>query len=493
MRRLLTALVIASLLVVAGPGRRAEACSCAMLDPAVMLTDADAAFVGTLIERPTKPNSPDGFSGIWIFEVDEWVKGDLGPQVGVHSSLDGASCGFEMEEGQRAGIFLYNDNGKPSGGLCSVTSPEAMVAAGKPLVFDGEGPPVFLVAADTGRARLALLDGRGRLIAAVADDRYGWSVSVCPGGARFVDLIEGEIVVRETATLNEVRILEPPESGRAERVWCLDEDATEVLGQVWTEEGTMPTLVMLGSGETVSRSDNYLIEVSGGTLATVSNPNARSVELTDLATGEQRRLDLLHQIGAVAFSPDGRSLLVTEPGSRNDGSYGMLLHLYDVETDHPTWTSDYLPYTEFGGWTDDQHIVTLTYPQNGGEPTSSIVDVTTGIVTEANLKGWQFTAAGENIISVDNGVILVADNDHSSVRLASLPTPTHRLIAVLDGEADLDIPPTTTSIEPADRTEGPEAAEPGEAEFPWYVAFSTATGVALVAAVGAFVARRRSR
>ena len=196
MRRLLAAVAIASLFVVVGLAGEAEACSCALADPASQLEESQAAFVGKLLERPDQATPPDGFSAIWVFEVEEWVKGDLGDLVGVHSGLGGGDCGFEMNAGDRAGVFLYNDNGRPSSGLCSVTTPEAMVAATRPLVFNGTGSPVFLVAADTGRTRLATLDAQGRLLDAVADDRFGWSVSVCPEEQLIVDVVEGEVTVR---------------------------------------------------------------------------------------------------------------------------------------------------------------------------------------------------------------------------------------------------------------------------------------------------------
>lgn len=88
MRRFAALVCAISVVLVVVAAGEAEACSCAALDPLEMLEGSDAAFVGTLIERPTEPIAGGEFEGVWVFEVDEWVKGDLGSRVGVHAALE---------------------------------------------------------------------------------------------------------------------------------------------------------------------------------------------------------------------------------------------------------------------------------------------------------------------------------------------------------------------------------------------------------------------
>jgi hypothetical protein len=88
----------------------AAACSCAGgVDPRVVLREADAAFVGTVIERRESHRDPD--DAVWssgdpvtlVFRVEESVKGDLGTLVEVETSFSGASCGSKLPWGSAWG------------------------------------------------------------------------------------------------------------------------------------------------------------------------------------------------------------------------------------------------------------------------------------------------------------------------------------------------------------------------------------------------------
>lgn len=481
--------------VVVGPAGKAEACSCAMLDPASMLDQSDGAFVGTLLERPTEPNSPDGFSGIFVFEVEQWVKGDMGAQVGVHSALDGAACGFEMAEGERAGVFLYNDNGRPSSGLCSVTSAEAMLGANQPLVFDGVGPPVFLIAGDTGRTRLATLDASGRLLKAVGDDRFGWSVSVCPGGDVVVDVVEGEVTVRNTNTLDPIRTLDPP-ADRVEQVWCLDESAERILAQAWDETGTTSNLGILGEPEPLFSGEYYLMDARTSHIALVTHPTNASVDVIEIDSGERTRISSGVDAGALFFSPGGGQLLVGETTFDSGGGYETSVTVYEVADGTVNWTSPPLPNTNIYGWLDETRLVGDFYPVDAEMPTGLIFDIDAGTTSEIGAVGWGYAPVGDSLVSVMDGRLYVTPPDGEAVALGTLPTPMHRLVAVLDDEASLTVPETTTAtsttiaLEENDVTT-PEAAAP-DASFPTGVAAAAAGGVALILAVGwAAVVRRR--
>jgi len=70
--------------------------SCVPPRPAPLLRDADAAFVGRLVE--TQPDR-------WIFAVDERVKGDLGATVAVARGGI-TSVSLTPEPGRRVGLLL---------------------------------------------------------------------------------------------------------------------------------------------------------------------------------------------------------------------------------------------------------------------------------------------------------------------------------------------------------------------------------------------------
>lgn len=113
--RLLIVGSIATGVVISGSDA-ALACSCALGDPVTRLAEADAAFVGALIDvEEPEPDEEGAISSAdqvpWTFELEETVKGDLESPLIVMSPWSGASCGFELALGSRVGVFLYRDPG----------------------------------------------------------------------------------------------------------------------------------------------------------------------------------------------------------------------------------------------------------------------------------------------------------------------------------------------------------------------------------------------
>ena len=129
-KRLLVIGLIATVLVVTRAGE-ASACSCAAITPAVALEEADAAFVGTLIDRP---GSETTFveDAPYTFEVESWVKGDFGPEVVVHAPNQGSACGIEAPVGDRVGLFVTEENGELSSSLCAMVDPDLLLAGDSP-------------------------------------------------------------------------------------------------------------------------------------------------------------------------------------------------------------------------------------------------------------------------------------------------------------------------------------------------------------------------
>ena len=91
--------VLVTVAAVLGPAARADATafSCAVPRPAPLLRDADAAFVGRLVDA-----QPDR----WVFAVDERVKGDLGDRVAVARGAI-TSVSLTLEPGRTVGLLLH--------------------------------------------------------------------------------------------------------------------------------------------------------------------------------------------------------------------------------------------------------------------------------------------------------------------------------------------------------------------------------------------------
>lgn len=127
----LALIILAAAFVVLLP-RPAIGCSCAMPDLDRLAAESPAAFVGTLVSKVPDPQEGPFRStanpATYTFEVEQWVKGDLGEMVEVRSPESGASCGLEVPIGWRAGLFLYLESGEITSLLCATVSAESMLA-----------------------------------------------------------------------------------------------------------------------------------------------------------------------------------------------------------------------------------------------------------------------------------------------------------------------------------------------------------------------------
>lgn len=130
--------------------RPALGCSClAPVDLRAMLDDAPAAFVGVMVDRQ---RGGDEFEALFHFEVETWVKSDLGTAVDVHSGSNSAMCGFETPTGERIGLLVYNDGPKLTSSLCSMVSPDELIrVASEHNTPSGAVPP--LIPEDIGLTR----------------------------------------------------------------------------------------------------------------------------------------------------------------------------------------------------------------------------------------------------------------------------------------------------------------------------------------------------
>ncbi|HVL05775.1 MAG TPA: hypothetical protein VM388_07295 [Acidimicrobiales bacterium] len=132
LRPVLAVLVMTGAITVIG-AEPASACSCrADVAVADALAESDGAFVGVFIGRddPAVPGEvvSSGRRVLNHFQVERSVKGDIGERVDVRAAAGGASCGLELEAGDRTGLLLRRDGGVWTSSLCSQVEPRALLA-----------------------------------------------------------------------------------------------------------------------------------------------------------------------------------------------------------------------------------------------------------------------------------------------------------------------------------------------------------------------------
>jgi hypothetical protein len=96
------------------------------VDLARDLPRAEGAFIGTLLERREPPAAPVQSSAdpvTLLFRVEQIYKGDIENRIEVVTARGGASCGLELNVGQRIGLLLERDGDVWRSGLCSQVDP----------------------------------------------------------------------------------------------------------------------------------------------------------------------------------------------------------------------------------------------------------------------------------------------------------------------------------------------------------------------------------
>jgi len=134
--RLALVLVVAGIVPVATTAP-AAACSCAAGPTAEVearLSRADAAFVGTYLERNDPLADEPMVTGARVvinrFKVESVQKGHLGGTVEVVSAADESSCGIAPGRGERVGLLVTKTAGGFQSDLCSKVDPGALASAG---------------------------------------------------------------------------------------------------------------------------------------------------------------------------------------------------------------------------------------------------------------------------------------------------------------------------------------------------------------------------
>lgn len=347
MRRVMGALLLGLLTLVGLPVphamvQPAKALSCVPVDINDQLLTARFAFIGRA--QSEAPGPPDG-ARAFLFDVELWVKGNLGTPVVVQ--------GFEwdsVEIGQRVAMVLdVDERGVLRDKLCVYVQPEtllAIAALGSEPV--SEGPPAILIGGEFGDARVMALDARNQFVALGPGDGAVTAMAACPGGRRTVEIVSefmhgsaGLVAVRDTRTLEIVREALLPVTHEGS-LWpmplsCRDENADEALLG-------LPGLGILRLKETVEsvHAGSYTAGAIGAERAVVAEVTGEigeggtvfALHVLDLATGELAPLNEPTEMQpvAIALSPDETRLALLERAAYGSQGTGMVAHVFDLES-----------------------------------------------------------------------------------------------------------------------------------------------------------------
>ena len=446
-KRLLVIGLIATVLVVTRAGE-ASACSCAPLTPAVALEEADAAFVGTLIDRP---GSETTFveDAPYTFEVESWVKGDFGSEVVVHAPNQGSACGIEAPVGDRVGLFVTEENGELSSSLCAMVDPDLLLAGDSPLAIDGTGPPVFLVAGYDGPARLMLVDASGGLVAAIGAEGESMNgLAMCPGTDRFVELMNDQMVVRSAIDLTEIRRVDLdnlPYERAVPRIWCRDESGDTMWLSVddWTESGGSKIRLVDAEDldQPILEGPYGWLEVGNGFAVGGEGPTAKSIWRIDLKSEERT---LLHEVpmdpgdsepSVTAWvDPTGDRVMIAQWRYRDDTGGNSTFFLYDLTNGELLWQSETMATADGVGWVDQDTFAAYSYPDMNSDVVDNLfIDTTNETIAHLPATpGWQVLRVGEYLAGVMGAHLNVMPIDGGPVdELRLLPSEMHHLAAVL--------------------------------------------------------------
>ncbi|CAN5770837.1 hypothetical protein BH24ACT14_BH24ACT14_00110 [soil metagenome] len=470
---LVVGLLIASLLpVMAWP---ASACSCALGSPAEMIDRHDAAFLGSV----AGVRSAGMNRRIWTFDVQRWVKGDLGPTVEVATAASGSSCGFELRHGEEAAIFLTLERDTVEGGLCSTLDADAVRAHLDPRRVR-EGTATTVVAGGEGAgAHLWLFDDRGRLVGSGDDPRGDWLMdfSVCPGGKRAVELWERTVVIRDLATQRRLRVLRVPAD--VGRVWCRDAKAMAVLvARQDHSTGGWRSIARLDQLDRSLVSGDFVeVEVVGKyLLATVGIDNTRLRRLS-LGTDEDA---LLHQaaddsgaeltvppgIEGFAASPAGDRVAFEVTRYPEAGQPSSEVFVRDISGGALLTTAPLRSEGSAVQWLDDQRLLFTSYGDPPVVLDAGDLDPLAELPAEA---GWATVAGADGaLLGMDGPRLSAVDPATGSVSvLATVPTQFAGWVERLPQPLRVVPPPRsraaasmTTSADPSAGSNTPKAIGP---------------------------------
>jgi len=461
--------------------RPVSACSCAELDPAAALADYPAAFVGKLVDVDGQLGAVfrSDADTIYRFEVETWVKGDLGTLVEVHAAASGASCGIEVGIGNRAGIFLNVDGDQYSSSLCETIDADVLLASLEPLETGAAGPPRLFVSARVGGFDYLVVNERGGIVSALAKDDAvlydsPWRFSKCPDSLLFLELSSWQLTVRDRTDLSVVRRVSL--EGFAEEVGvvdarCMNADGSSiwVVGDRWVGDRSVVSIYEATDGL------NPIFEIPAG-QTTLGNTYAIVQEFQrddrvlvfDYETGESTTLHTIQRtdeayvgVASIAPSPDGSTIALLEVTYDEPDTISTVI-LYDpsgqeinrIEIDSEGWWVD---------WIDEKRIMVYTSNPDFTSNRAHVLS-TPELEPGIELENWQATDPvldGETLYGRDGPNLMKADLVSGSVtELATYATQYLGPIALLPADFELAAAGDNPATQSVAATDSPSTVPP---------------------------------
>lgn len=497
--------VMIAVIFLAASAAPAQACSCGgSSDLGQGIERSEAAFVGKLVDK----RGAGGGESIYVFEVEEWVKGDLGEVIEVRSASHGAACGFELSGEARIGAFVRLESGELRGGLCSQVDADALLAAAHGPRMSATGVGRLLLANASASDGLTVLDETGATVGELtgigsSEESAGTAMlETCPGGEVAVQLTNTAINVWDLTDLEllTTHSASHPEGGRWVRaVSCRTPDASSIWAVADSEQGA-------GLYEIVPDWERLIDGLPGdhwqvGTSFVIAQNEAEDDPiLIDVATGKEI---LLHEtppdaLQAVNVAPHPTDDLVAMLETRFSEGGPVDSTLLILDSSGAQVMSFEIPWESYRPvWLDDDRVIVQAYDFDDWERSFGYVFDTSTQEMEV-LEGWNANhpvATGTTLYGISGGDILTADletGEHD--RLATMPAQSVGPLVILEDDPT-QTSVTTTQPDPAADGSTPPLVAPdlGAGEQP-SIALRWVAGLVVVCGLAGLVwlARRSS-
>lgn len=486
--------------------KTAHACSCVGGGPAEMLASHDAAFIGELVSR--RGGLP-GLDATWTFEVTQDVKGSFAPTVKISSPSSGAACGFELDEGHEAAIFVRVDGQRLHSGLCSTLDADALRAHLNPQPVVSTRATLLVASGGSGR-HLWLFDDRGHLANVSADGRGEWldDLTICPGGTTLAELWEGQVVVRDLRTLKALRTQRVPRN--VGRIWCRAAKGDDLLAARRDRTtGDWASIVSLHApGRPVVSGEWIDLEVVDNHLVAAVGREHTQLRRISLANGRQTLLHTARDRPGVSthipagiegfdISPDGTRVAFEVTSYPDHGAPSSDVFVYELSSGRRVAVTHVRAEGMEVRWADDESVVFTSDEEDSQLLDASHLRPRASLpagVHWAQLQGPDRTLLGMNgprLASVDvaSGHVrtLATIPDEHSTWLLRLPRPLKPRPD--PGERD----PASPSVAGGEAVAAPAQLSGGGRSLPETAALAGAAALLLLIALLFLRARRRRR
>ena len=466
-------------------------------------------MVGTLVARTDGGLGGFGGSGaVYTYQVDNWVKGDAGDVIEVHSGQGDGDCGMGGQIGDRIGAFLYDGGGFISGNSCDQVDPEALLAAARGPIPSTTGIGRLLSGSGWSSTRLSVLDEVGGTVAQLDAGRgEQWEgtqgLEICPGGALMLQWTQTTVHVWDLATLTATA--SHPVSGpdgypvvwdvscrdpEASSIWVVgasefENELFDVVDGTVLLSGVVAEWASLGSDYLIAQrgSDAVLIEVGDGAETTIhETPPNENWGVTTSPNPVDDTLALLETRYANDSSSVEATLFVMD-------RTGEVSQQFEIPAEA------YSPI-----WLDGDRIALRTVDwEDASNSIGYVFDLETGVTHE--ITGWDadpMAADGDTLFGARGGTIVTAEISSGAMAdLVTLPTDFAGPIVVLDDVVvgEPGEPVGSTPVAPVETTPPLVAPEMG-VDAPDTTSARWVAGSAIVGFLGILVwlaARRPSR